>query len=61
MSVLASLIHFSRAIIEAHNNAKARNLIEGSPPPARPGTGRKGSDADSGEELSATRHDGRWR
>jgi hypothetical protein len=41
MSVLASLIHFSRAIIQAHNNAKARNLIEGSPLETRKDAGRR--------------------
>lgn len=28
MSVLATLLHFTRAVVRAHNNAKVRNLMD---------------------------------
>ena len=32
MSVLGILLHFGRAVIQAHNNAKVRNLMDVPPP-----------------------------
>ena len=39
MSVLGILLHFGRAVIQAHNNAKVRNLMDATPPEGRKGVG----------------------
>lgn len=39
MSVLGILLHFSRAVIQAHNNAKVRNLMDA--PRARTEAGKE--------------------
>ncbi|RWA62879.1 hypothetical protein [Mesorhizobium sp.] len=41
MSVVAILLHLSRAIIHAQNNAKVRNLMDGSAPNVRNDTRRQ--------------------
>jgi len=53
MSVLAILVHFGRAIIDAHNNAKVRNLMDTLPPRAHPEAGKEGP----GKHESQGRHD----
>lgn len=47
MSVLAILLHFSRTVIQAHNNAKVRNLMD------------TRARIEAGEETAATDGDGR--
>ena len=59
MSVLGTLLHLSRAIIEAHNNAKVRNLMDVPPPEARRGMGRRVSPNASEKEPGATHPGGR--
>ncbi|WP_167498661.1 MULTISPECIES: hypothetical protein [unclassified Mesorhizobium] len=54
MSVLGILLHFSRTVIEAHNNAKVRNLMDA--PHARTEAGKE-RPATDGEGLSAQRRD----
>ncbi|PBC05856.1 hypothetical protein [Mesorhizobium sp. WSM3860] len=45
MSVVGILLHLGRAIIQAHNNAKVRNLMDASPPETRRDMGRQVSPA----------------
>ena len=56
MSVLAILVHLGRAIVDAHNNAKVRNLMDTLPPRAHPEAGKEGPGA-AGHE-NQRRHDG---
>ncbi|WP_167449222.1 hypothetical protein [Mesorhizobium hawassense] len=56
MSVLGFLLHFSRAVIQAHNNAKVRNLMDA--PRARTGAGKERPGTD-GEGRFAQRRDRR--
>ena len=53
MSVLAILVHLGRAIVDAHNNAKVRNLMDTLPPRAHPEAGKEGP----GKHESHGRHD----
>ncbi|WP_176480042.1 hypothetical protein [Mesorhizobium sp. WSM3859] len=48
MSVLGILLHLGRAVIQAHNNAKVRNLMDVPPPEARRDRGRQVSEKESG-------------
>ena len=57
MSVLGILFHFSRAIIQAHNNAKVRNLMDVPPPRAHAEAGKEGPGATNGEVRSLRRRD----
>ena len=52
MSVLGILLHFSRAVIRAHNNAKVRNLMDAMPAEARKGAKRQNPADAPKEELS---------
>jgi len=53
MSVLGTLLHFSRAIIHAHNNAKVRNLMDAPPPETLGHRGRHVSPNASEKEPGA--------
>ncbi|WP_181183522.1 MULTISPECIES: hypothetical protein [unclassified Mesorhizobium] len=44
MSVLGILLHFGRAVIHAHNNAKTRNLMDPMPRQARFEADEEGAD-----------------
>ncbi len=46
MSVLGILLHFSRAVIQAHNNAKVRNLMDGPHTRTEAGKERRATDED---------------
>ncbi|TGS12348.1 hypothetical protein EN852_019300 [Mesorhizobium sp. M2E.F.Ca.ET.209.01.1.1] len=59
MSVLGTLLHFSRAIIHAHNNAKVRNLMDVPPPQIRRDRDRPGSPDASEKEPGAIHPGGR--
>lgn len=61
MSVLGILLHFTRAVVHAHNNAKARNLMDAMPPEARK-SARRQDPADAPEDERSdrpVRHGGR--
>ncbi|SFO42866.1 hypothetical protein SAMN03159463_01865 [Mesorhizobium sp. NFR06] len=53
MSVLGILLHFSRAVIQAHNNAKVRNLMDAAPHETRKGLGRQASTGAPEKESGA--------
>lgn len=53
MSVLGILLHFSRAVIQAHNNAKVRNLMDAPPPETLGHRGRHVSPNASEKEPGA--------
>jgi hypothetical protein len=57
MSVLGILLHFSRAVIHAHNNAKVRNLMDAPPPETRGDMGRRVS-PDASEKEPGVIHPG---
>ncbi|TIS60990.1 MAG: hypothetical protein E5W93_09350 [Mesorhizobium sp.] len=57
MSVVAILLHLSRAIIHAHNNAKVRNLMDAPPPEIRRDNGRHVS-PDTSEKQPGAIHPG---
>ncbi|MBZ9817176.1 MULTISPECIES: hypothetical protein [unclassified Mesorhizobium] len=59
MSVLGTLLHFSRAIIHAHNNAKVRNLMDVPPPETRRDMGPHVSPDASEKEPGAIHPGGR--
>ncbi|TPI16675.1 hypothetical protein [Mesorhizobium sp. B4-1-1] len=59
MSALGTLLRFSRAIIQAHNNAKVRNLMDVPPPETRGHMGRHVSPDASEKEPGATQPGGR--
>lgn len=61
MSVLGNLLHFTRAVIYAHNNVKVRNLMDATPPEARYGLKRQDPTDAPEEERSdpPLRHGGR--
>ncbi|MDX8531736.1 hypothetical protein RFM41_08730 [Mesorhizobium sp. VK25A] len=52
MSVLGILLHFTRAVVLAHYNAKVRNLMEAMPPEARKGARRQEPASALEEECS---------
>ena len=61
MSVLAILVHLGRAIVDAHNNAKVRNLMDAMPREARK-SARRHDPADAPEDERPdrpVRHGGR--
>ncbi|MDX8465533.1 hypothetical protein RFM26_07525 [Mesorhizobium sp. VK23B] len=57
MSVVGILLHLSRAIIHAHNNAKVRNLMNAPPPEIRRDMSRHGS-PDTPEKRPGAIHTG---
>ncbi|RWL43596.1 MAG: hypothetical protein EOR60_21115 [Mesorhizobium sp.] len=59
MSVLGILLHFGRAVIQAHNNAKVRNLMDVPPPEVRRERGRQVSPDASEKESGAIHRGGR--
>lgn len=59
MSVLATLLHFSRAVIHAHNNAKVRNLMDASAPDVRNDARRQTSPHATENKSGATHPGGR--
>ena len=59
MSVLGTLLHFSRAIIHAHNNAKVRNLMDVPPPETHRDRARRVSPKASEKEPGAMQPGGR--
>jgi hypothetical protein len=61
MSVLGILLHFSRAVIQAHNNAKVRNLMDAPPPREHTEAGEEGHTAEGHKSLSRHRHERRSR
>ena len=61
MSVLGILLHFSRAVIHAHNNAKTRNLMDAIPRQARVEVDEEAPDTESRERRFQHRRDRRTR
>ncbi|KUM23838.1 hypothetical protein AU467_08425 [Mesorhizobium loti] len=59
MSVIGTLLHLSRAVIHAHNNAKVRNLMDAMPPQAHTEAGKERSLVETRESLSQHRRDRR--
>jgi hypothetical protein len=59
MSVLGILLHFGRAVIQAHNNAKVRNLMDVPPPETSRDRARRVSPDASEKEPGAIHPGGR--
>lgn len=59
MSVLGILLHFSRAVIHAHSNAKVRNLMGAMPP--RTHAEAVEEEPDTGRQESLLRQRRGWR
>jgi hypothetical protein len=59
MSVLGILLHFGRAVIQAHNNAKVRNLMDVPPPETSRDRARRVSPEASEKERGAIHPGGR--
>ncbi|WP_131802873.1 hypothetical protein [Mesorhizobium sp. ORS 3428] len=57
--MLGILLHHSRAIIDAHNNAKVRNLMDAMPPRAHAEAGKERHLAEGHERLPRHRRDRR--
>ncbi|TGP22130.1 MULTISPECIES: hypothetical protein [unclassified Mesorhizobium] len=59
MSVVGILLHLSRAIIHAHNNAKVRNLMDAMPSDVGKDARRQASSDTTEDKSGAIRRGGR--